>query len=225
MSPAPDLSDYVEVSDRMAAFFAAHPSGSLQCREWDVRTVADKTFVVYTALAYRAPDDAAPGVGTAWEPFPGRTPYTRDSELMNAETSAWGRALAAVGFGGKRVASRNEVRNRQADTTTEAGEVAAVAAATTTAGTGGVVPAPKQVEYLKRLLTGQAGYVRPTRKQLTAMLTKLGLSGPEPGWVQALTADQCDQLIWTLTRQPAKSVEHPTDIPADPDLFQHEAAA
>jgi hypothetical protein len=32
---------------------------------------------------------------------------------MNAETSAWGRALAALGFIGKKIASREEVEARQ----------------------------------------------------------------------------------------------------------------
>jgi hypothetical protein len=45
----------------------------------------------------------------------GKTPYTRDSELQNAETSAIGRAIIMVGASdAKKVASANEVRNRQA---------------------------------------------------------------------------------------------------------------
>jgi hypothetical protein len=49
----------------------------------------------------------------AWEPFPGPTPYTKDSELMNAETAAWGRAIVAVGLAAnKTIASRQEVEAR-----------------------------------------------------------------------------------------------------------------
>lgn len=70
-------------------------------------------FIV-RAEAYRGPDDECPGVGTAWEPFPGRTPYTRHSELMNAETSAWGRALASLGYEVHNgIASANEMRGRE----------------------------------------------------------------------------------------------------------------
>ncbi len=74
-------------------------------------------FIVYAAAAYRTPDDPRPGIGVAWEPFPGRTPYTAASELMNAETSAWGRAILAVLASDSRkgVASREEVRNRVAE--------------------------------------------------------------------------------------------------------------
>lgn len=112
------LGDYNDVASRMREFFEKHPDGRLRpAAPWRVQTIGDKAFVVYEAAAYRAADDPNPGIGMAWEPFPGRTPYTKDSELMNAETSAWGRAILAVGAADTKrgVASREEVRNRQAD--------------------------------------------------------------------------------------------------------------
>lgn len=110
MSSKPDLSDYVEVSERIQHFRDAFPDGSLQA---EIVSMTD-TLVVVKAYAYRTADDPRPGTGLASEPIPGKTPYTRDSELMNAETSAWGRAIIAVGASdAKRVASANEVRNRQ----------------------------------------------------------------------------------------------------------------
>lgn len=108
-----DMSDYVEVHDRIAAFYEKHPEGSLQSG-WEFHELGGQTVIVVEARAYRTPDDPHPGIGLASEPVPGKTPYTRDSELMNAETSAWGRAIAALGFEVKRgIASANEVRNRQ----------------------------------------------------------------------------------------------------------------
>lgn len=105
--------DYIDVAERIRQFREKYPDGSLQQVNWKVEEVAGKIFVCYTAAAYRTPDDVRPGIGTAWEPFPGPTPYTRDSELMNAETSAWGRAIIAAGAAdAKRVASANEVLNR-----------------------------------------------------------------------------------------------------------------
>ena len=115
------LSDYVDVPARIAEFRAKFPDGSLQpadlTQPYRVETIADRTYVVVVAAAYRTPDDPRPGIGMAYEQFPGRTPYTRDSELQNAETSAWGRAIvAALAADTKRsVASREEVQNRQAD--------------------------------------------------------------------------------------------------------------
>ena len=81
---------------------------------------AGQTFVVYHAAAYRDDTDRRPGHGIAWEPFPGTTPYTKNSELMNAETSAWGRAIMAVGLPSKKIASLQEVRNRQSEQPTVA---------------------------------------------------------------------------------------------------------
>jgi hypothetical protein len=113
-----DLGSYNDVASRMREFFDKYPEGRLRPESpWRVAEIGDKTFIVYEAAAYRTADDPNPGIGTAWEPFPGRTQFTRDSELMNAETSAWGRAILAVGAADTRkgIASAEEVRNRQAD--------------------------------------------------------------------------------------------------------------
>ena len=118
---AVDLSSYLTVAQRVAEFRAKHPGGSLQPAEigipFKVIQVGDRTFITYTALAFRTPDDPRPGVGVAWEPWPGKTPYTRDSELQNAETSAWGRAIVAALAADTTVgiATQDEIRNRQAE--------------------------------------------------------------------------------------------------------------
>jgi hypothetical protein len=111
-----DLSDYVDVATRIAEFRAKHPNGTLQ-GDYTMIQVGDQHLVAYRAAAYRNADDHAPGVGHAWELVPGRTPFTRGSELQNAETSAWGRAIIAVGAADakKGVASRDEVAPRWAE--------------------------------------------------------------------------------------------------------------
>lgn len=111
-----DLGDYVTVPQREAAFYSTYPDGRIVSSRPEIRTVGDRTFIEVTTSVYRTPDDPLPCVASAWEPFPGRTPYTKDSEMMNAETSAIGRALAAAGIAVNRsLASAEEVRNRQAD--------------------------------------------------------------------------------------------------------------
>lgn len=110
----PNLDDYVDVAERLALFRETYPEGTLQpldpARPYQVIEVAGEVRLVYAAAAYRTPDDPRPGVGLAWETIPGRTPYTRGSELMVAETSAWGRALASLGIATRRsIASRQEV--------------------------------------------------------------------------------------------------------------------
>ena len=91
-----------------------------RCQGSGVRRVdepQEDVFIVYAAAAHRDAGDTEPGVGMAWEPYPGRTPYTAQSELQNAETSAWGRALLAANVADTRkgVASKDEVRNRAAE--------------------------------------------------------------------------------------------------------------
>lgn len=122
-----DLNDYVTVAERIEQFREKYPEGSLQC-EWQMLlvptavkgengqwTTLDRPIIVAKAYAYRTPDDPRPGIGHAQEPLPGKTPYTKDSELQNAETSAWGRSIVAVLAADTRkgVASRDEVQARR----------------------------------------------------------------------------------------------------------------
>lgn len=113
----PIPADYKTVTERIAEFKAKHPEGCLRVADplvpYRIETIDGRTFVVVVAAAYRTPDDPAPGIGIAWEPVPGPTNFTRDSELQNAETSAWGRAIVAVlASESKHVATSEDVRNR-----------------------------------------------------------------------------------------------------------------
>ena len=112
-----DLDAYNTVPERIAEFAEKYPTGCLQKLDLQFVTVAGVEWIVYTAAALRSPDDPAPGHGTAWERVPGLTPYTKNSELQNAETSAWGRAIVAVLAADTRkgVASRSEVEARNAE--------------------------------------------------------------------------------------------------------------
>jgi hypothetical protein len=117
--------DYIDVATRIVEFREKYPTGGFQ--PWKEPYIAEvkmpdgniKSFMVYSAAAYRSPDDTLPGVGYAWEPIPGPTNFTRDSELQNAETAAWGRAMvAALAVDTKKgIASSEEVRNRSEKST------------------------------------------------------------------------------------------------------------
>lgn len=120
--------DYVDVAERIRQFKALYPNGVLKAlHQPQLLQVGEQTYIAYAAAAVPEPDShpEAFGVGYAWEPVPGRTPFTKDSELMNAETSAWGRAIIALGdFETKKIASLNEVRNRETtDTSSGSAEV------------------------------------------------------------------------------------------------------
>lgn len=111
------MNDYIDVAERIVEFRSKHPDGSLQQIGLDFREVAGQWWVIFTAAAFRSPDDQRPGHGTAWEPIPGKTPFTKGSEVQNAETAAWGRAIVAALAGDTKrgVASAQEVRNRRED--------------------------------------------------------------------------------------------------------------
>jgi hypothetical protein len=111
-----DLNDYSDVAERIQKFYDKYPEGRLVTVGWDVKgDLGGNAFVWVHAKAYRDPDDPLPGDGVAWEPVPGPTKFTLNSELMNAQTAAWGRAIVALGFKTKKIASADEVRNRQAE--------------------------------------------------------------------------------------------------------------
>lgn len=109
-----NLGDYVDVKERIQEFYKLYPTGSIQ---FEYRGVLEHNpaYIWGVAYAYRTPDDLRPGVGTAAELAEGKTTYSRNSELMVLETSAWGRALGSLGIGlGKSIATRQEVEAAQA---------------------------------------------------------------------------------------------------------------
>ena len=124
--------DYIDVATRIVEFREKYPEGSLQQVKYELLEVpvytkdketgevsqsAVRVYLAYTAAAYRGPDDKLPGIGTAWEPIPGPTQFTRDSEMQNAETAAWGRAIvAALAADTKKgIASKDEVAARKGE--------------------------------------------------------------------------------------------------------------
>ena len=180
------LGDYVDVAERIKLFREKHPDGSLQpvdpSKPFDIVTIGDKTFIVYIAAAYRTPDDPRPGIGSAWECFPGKTPYTKDSELMNAESSSWGRAiLAALAADSKKVATREEVRNRQAEHPS-----------TTPARTSQTVPS----------VVSSAGHPRATAAQLNAIRAiSNALGKPSPAGLDEISKGTATIMIDDLKKE------------------------
>jgi hypothetical protein len=107
------MKDYVPVNVRVIEFYKRHPQGVITTEAPRVIEIDGKRFIESRASVLKDPQ-GEPYAATAWEPFPGKTPYTKDSEAMNAETSAVGRALALAGIEvSKSLASANEVENRR----------------------------------------------------------------------------------------------------------------
>lgn len=150
---APDLSNYVDVATRIKLLTEKYPCASINCSKPVVVNIDSHTFIEVTAHIACNDDYGRTAVATAWEPFPGKTPYTRDSEMMNAETSAIGRAIGALGIGlTGSMASQNEVANRQGTTVTQQGN--------TTVTQVGNPPSDKQLWLYKKLLK-EAGMLPP----------------------------------------------------------------
>ena len=109
-----NLGDYVDVPTRFKLALDKWPELRVVEEPAKVIAVGDKTFIAVTMTVYRDPLDPLPCVATCWEIFPGRTPFTANSEAMNCSTSALGRALGMmIPFG--KMASFEEVQNRQND--------------------------------------------------------------------------------------------------------------
>lgn len=155
---APDLSNYVDVATRIKLLVEKYPAASINCTPPKVVNIDSHTFIEVTAhidcgQALGA-DGPRTATATAWEPFPGKTPYTRDSEMMNAETSAIGRAIGALGIGlTGSMATANEVVNRQ-------GQPAVTVVNNTTQTQYGNPPSDKQLWLYKKLLK-EAGKTPP----------------------------------------------------------------
>jgi hypothetical protein len=114
------MEGYVDVAERIREFRAKYPNGCLRpfnpAEPFRVMEIGGREFIVYTAAAFRSPEDTLPAVAVAAELAVGKTNFTRESEVMNAETSAWGRAIVALLVADtQRIASLEEVRNRQAE--------------------------------------------------------------------------------------------------------------
>lgn len=108
--PGPDLQDYREVPERITEWYVRHPEGRIICEVLTEPTPEHQWWTV-KAACYRSHDPAEPpsGVGHSFLNVPGSTPFTRGSELENAETSAAGRALVMAGIPTSRISSDFEV--------------------------------------------------------------------------------------------------------------------
>jgi hypothetical protein len=168
-----DLSNYVDVPTRFAMALERWPELRLVENRPEVITLGEKTFIAVTVQAWRTPDDPIPAQATAWEPMPGLTPFTKNSEMMNASTSATGRVLGLMMSFGPKMASAEEVRNRQDDTiphstlvrSHEKPRTASLGANATNA------PSEAQMKFLRNL--NYEGPAPETKNEASALIKRL----------------------------------------------------
>lgn len=162
-----DLSSYTDVKTKIELFIEQFPEGSLQFVLGGV-CAHNPEMIWGQAFAYRYPDDPRPGIGTAQELAIGKTNFTRGSEVQNLETSAWGRAISALGIGlTAGIATRDEVRGSQERAKPVIGTTPKKGAVAVVGGTGAIryiggedeQPTDKQTELMHKLVKGDLSIV------------------------------------------------------------------
>lgn len=213
------LQDYTPVDELIRLFYEKYPDGRLTGSPTPkIVEIDGARFIWYHAKAYRSPEDKFPGDGYAAEPIPGKTQFTRDSELMNAETSARGRAIRALGVGSG--ASREEVQARH-DAPAEKPK-----------------PKPKakkkaEPEAPVPDFTPPGGFAEPDKpadgnvvREILASIQALATAGVNPeryyfdqlktlfgtSYVKQLTPEQAEQALGSLRIEVAK-IEGDSDVP------------
>jgi len=109
-----DLSNYTTVNERILLFYDKYPNGVISTHPAKIVEIAGNLFIsVVAEVTLDKNEPLVTIIGEAWEPYPGKTPYTKDSEQPNCATSAIGRCLGQLSIGIKAgVASRDEVQAR-----------------------------------------------------------------------------------------------------------------
>ena len=109
-----DLSEYVDVKTRLKQALALYPQLRIVEHRPEITQVGDQLFIECSVTVSRDPDDPIPVTAYIFEPYPGKTTFTKNSEQANGATSVLGRAFGYMGLGiDKSIASSNEVLGRQ----------------------------------------------------------------------------------------------------------------
>ena len=157
------------------------------------KTQNGSTFYRCTVTVWRDETDQLPSIATAAEPYPGKTPYTKNSEFMVGMTSALGRALGYMGCGvSKAIASKNEVQARQDQPTeTDARPVKAYPKQAS----------QKQVYFIKSLAKG-AGFDEAALHDYIAVTLN-----SDAVTLETLNPEQATQIIDALKGLPSSKAD------------------
>lgn len=109
-----DMTDYVDVKHRLQLALLKYPTLRIVEDAPELIHLGERIYIQCAVTVFRDETDALPMRAYCWEVWPGRTPFTKDSEQPNGATSALGRALGYMGFGiTTGLASADEVRTAQ----------------------------------------------------------------------------------------------------------------
>lgn len=155
------LDNYVDVATRLRLAFEKYPDLRIQETAREIVEMPDKScFIRCTVTVWRDLADTIPAIATACELYPGRTPYTKNSENEVGFTSALGRCLAYAGFSGNSaIASRDEVQAAQSRSDKHLAPVTPIRADLEQpfgdTSTPSNAPSPKQLGLMRALANGQ----------------------------------------------------------------------
>ena len=196
---------YITVAERLAAFVEKYPNGRIATQ---LVQMSDN-FVVVAAQVYKENrgdiEQVPDGTGLSSMPIPGPTAFTKNSEVENAETSAIGRALAAIGFlaknpdGSARISSKDEIRAKSADADDE--------------GESEFALTPKQRGLIFKLVT-EAGIDKDTPKGKSTLKKITKEATGKMSLKQLESQEDVDNLITALK---AAAVKHLADVDGDED--------
>jgi hypothetical protein len=195
-----NIDNYVDVPTRLKEALLKHPNLRIQETAAEVVTMPDgSTFYRCTVTVWRDEADLIPAIATAAEPYPGKTPYTKNSEFMVGMTSALGRALGYMGFGiSKSIASRNEIEARQDPKKPDA-QIAPIRRETSTSHSKGA--SQKQVYFIKSLAKG-AGFDEAALHDYIAVTLN-----SDAVTLETLSPEQATQVIDALKALPSSKAD------------------
>ena len=196
-----NIDNYVDVPTRLAEALKRYPDLRIQETSAEVVTMPDgSTFYRCTVTVWRDDTDPLPSIATAAEPYPGKTPYTKNSEFMVGMTSALGRALGYMGFGiNKSIASKNEIEARQDPKKPDA-QIAPISRETAT-NTHPKQASQKQVYFIKSLAKGAGFDEAALHDYIAATLDSDAVT------LETLNPEQATQVIDALKRLPSSKAD------------------
>jgi hypothetical protein len=195
-----NIDNYVDVPTRLKEALLKHPNLRIQETAAEVVTMPDgSTFYRCTVTVWRDETDPIPAIATAAEPYPGKTPYTKNSEFMVGMTSALGRALGYMGFGiSKSIASRNEIEARQDPKKPDA-QIAPIRRETVTSHPKNA--SQKQVYFIKSLAKGAGFDEAALHDYIAATLNSDAVT------LETLSPEQATQMIDALKQLPSSKAD------------------
>ena len=196
-----NIDNYVDVPTRLKEALLKHPNLRIQETAAEVVTMPDgSTFYRCTVTVWRDEVDPIPAIATAAEPYPGKTPYTKNSEFMVGMTSALGRALGYMGFGiNKSIASRNEIEARQ-DPKKPNAQIAPIRREQPT-NTHSKGASQKQVYFIKSLAKGAGFDESALHDYIAATLNSDAVT------LETLSPEQATQMIDALKALPSSKAD------------------